>query len=179
MDGYNYNNLSRLLSGAGQLKDAEQAARRAVSLDPMTANFHAWLAAVNVLLHHSSLALSEADAEPAAGMRAWALTLAYTASGKRTQADRAMKTLIDGYSGNAAYQIAEAYAYRRQPDKVFVWLDRAWRQRDPGIGFLVYDPFLHRYRNDPRFAAFCKKVGLPVPNQDNAVSSDLMKGPQP
>ncbi len=179
LDGYNYNNLSRLLSGAGQLKEAEQAARRAVSLDPTTANFHAWLAAVNVLLHHSSLALSEADAEPAPGMRAWAITLAYTASGKRTQADRAMKTLIDGYSGNAAYQIAEAYAYRRQPDQAFDWLDRAWRQRDPGIGFLLYDPFLHRYHNDPRFAAFCKKVGLPVPNHDNAVSSDLMKGPQP
>jgi hypothetical protein len=33
--------------------------------------------------------------------------------------------------------------------------------RDAGIEYLLYDPFILRYRNDPRFAAFCKKVGLP------------------
>ena len=27
---------------------------------------------------------------------------------------------------------------------------------------LLYDPFILRYKNDPRFTAFCRKVGLPV-----------------
>jgi len=63
----------------------------------------------------------------------------------------------------AAFQIAEVYALRRDPDQAFAWLDRAWRQRDPGISGLLYDPFLLRYRDDPRFAAFCRKVGLPEP----------------
>ena len=28
--------------------------------------------------------------------------------------------------------------------------------------YLLYDPFILRYKDDPRFAAFCKKVGLPI-----------------
>ena len=47
---------------------------------------------------------------------------------------------------------------------MFEWLERAWASRDPGIGLLLYDPLLRVYRTDPRFAAFCRKVGLPVPS---------------
>jgi hypothetical protein len=28
---------------------------------------------------------------------------------------------------------------------------------------LLFDPFILRYQDDPRFAAFCRKVGLPTP----------------
>ena len=42
----------------------------------------------------------------------------------------------------------------------FEWLDRAWSNRDAGISGLLY---ALRYKDDPRFAAFCRKVGLPTP----------------
>jgi hypothetical protein len=42
-------------------------------------------------------------------------------------------------------------------------LDRAWRNRDAGIQQLLYGSFITRYKDDPRFAAYCRKVGLPVP----------------
>jgi len=45
---------------------------------------------------------------------------------------------------------------------VFEWLDRAWSVRDPGISGLLSDALLVAYRDDPRFAAFCKKAGLPT-----------------
>jgi hypothetical protein len=45
----------------------------------------------------------------------------------------------------------------------FSWLDRAWSERDPGIQGLLTDPFIQRYKDDPRFAVFCKRVGLPTP----------------
>jgi hypothetical protein len=35
----------------------------------------------------------------------------------------------------------------------FEWLDRAWSTRDAGIAGLLYDPFILRYKDDPRFAA--------------------------
>jgi hypothetical protein len=47
----------------------------------------------------------------------------------------------------------------------FEWLDRAWSIREAGIIYLLYDPFILRYKDDPRFAAFCRKVGLPVPGE--------------
>ena len=62
----------------------------------------------------------------------------------------------------SAYQIGEAYALRRDPGAMFHWLDRAWDNRDPGVQALLYDPMILRYRADPRFAAFCRKVGLPA-----------------
>jgi hypothetical protein len=73
-----------------------------------------------------------------------------------------LKVVIDTSADGSAYQIAEVYALRREADKTFEWLDRAWDTRDTGIGRLLTDPFILRDRDDPRFAAFCKKVGLPA-----------------
>ena len=39
---------------------------------------------------------------------------------------------ITDHQANMAYQIAEVYAYRGEPDKAFEWLDRAYEQRDAG-----------------------------------------------
>lgn len=36
---------------------------------------------------------------------------------------------------------------------------------------LLTDPFIRRYKDDPRFAAFCRKVGLPVPGEASAGNS--------
>ena len=81
----------------------------------------------------------------------------------RTAADAALKLVIDKYSDGAPYQIAEVYALRKDPGKTFEWLDKAWAARDPGIQFLLFDPLLRPYWTDPRFAAFCRKAGLPAP----------------
>ena len=80
----------------------------------------------------------------------------------RAAADAALNTLIAKRADAMAYQIAGICALRRDPDSAFKWLDRAWETRDPGIAFLLFDPFLVRYKNDPRFAAFALKVGLPA-----------------
>ena len=77
-------------------------------------------------------------------------------------ANAAVKNLIEKSADGSAYQIAEVYGLRNDPDSMFTWLDRAWDTRDSGIGRLLTDPFILRYRSDPRFAAFCKKVGLPA-----------------
>ena len=79
-----------------------------------------------------------------------------------TSADAALKTLIDTKANVAPFQIAEVYALRRDPEQMFAWLDRAWASRDPGISSLLIDPFILRYRHDPRFAAFCRNAGLPT-----------------
>jgi len=57
------------------------------------------------------------------------------------------------------------------PANVFAWLARAWRNRDAGISLLLYDPFISKYKDDPRFAAFCRKVGLPVTGEATARKS--------
>jgi len=82
---------------------------------------------------------------------------------KSTAADAALRTVTEKYADLAPYQIAEVYALRNDADATFQWLDRAWSNRDPGISLLLTDPFILRYKHDPRFAAFCHKVSLPAP----------------
>ena len=55
-----------------------------------------------------------------------------------------MHALIEGFGWTAAFQIAEAYAYRGEVDKAFEWLDRAHAQRDPGVTYSANDWFLRR-----------------------------------
>ncbi len=115
-------------------------------------------------------ALAAAEAEPASG--GWqevALALARQIGSDRAAADAALKHLIETQPDDAPYQIAEAYALRRDPDEMFAWLDRAWTCRDPGISYLLIDPFILRYQHDPRFAAFCQKVGLPTSTDAKAM----------
>ena len=42
---------------------------------------------------------------------------------------------------------------------------------DPGIQNLLYGPFILRFKDDPRFADFCRKVGLPVPGETSRKSA--------
>jgi len=81
----------------------------------------------------------------------------------RAAADAALKRVIDRYGKTDAYFISRDYALRKEPDQMFEWLNRAWAQRDNNISILYYNPFLLRYKDDPRFAAFCRTVGLPIP----------------
>jgi hypothetical protein len=70
---------------------------------------------------------------------------------------------VDKYANEWAYQVAELHALRGEPDAMFRWLERAHAQRDPGIENLLYSPLLQPYEDDPRFAAYARKVGLPWP----------------
>ena len=84
---------------------------------------------------------------------------------------RSGKLIEEDDAGDFAYQIAEMYALRHDATKTFEWLERVWSQRDTDIVTLLYDPFILRFNNDPRFAAICRKVGLPVPGEASASKS--------
>lgn len=152
------------LLALGRLDEATQAVGRAIELQPGSASYYEILTHIEILRGDAKAALAAARKEPAAGgWREIALALALQIGSDRTAADAALKTLIDTQSEESAYQIAQVYALRKDPDAMFAWLDRAWANRDPGISYLLYDPLVLHYRDDPRFAAYCGKVGLPWP----------------
>jgi TolB-like protein/Tfp pilus assembly protein PilF len=155
--------LSNYLSGLNRLDEAERAVRRAIELQPGAASYRYTLAIIEIQRGNAQAALTAAQQEPPGIWQDVAFALARQIGGDRSAADAALKTLIDKDVGTSAYQIAQAYALRNDAKETFAWLDRAWSSRDAGIQYLLYDPFILRYKNDPRFAAFCKKVGLPTP----------------
>ena len=94
-------------------------------------------------------------------MRAYLYPIAYYALGRQRESDAALSESIAKYHAGSALQIAEIYAFRNQSDEAFEWLDRAYAQRDSGLIFTKVDPLLKSLHNDPRFAAFLKKLNLP------------------
>ena len=64
-------------------------------------------------------------------------------------------------ASQAAYQIAQVYAWRGQADEAFRWLDRAAEHHDAGLAYLKYDPLLRQIRGDPRYPALLDKLKLP------------------
>ena len=157
-----YYALSQYLACGGRMADAQQALRTAIALQPQGTAYHEGAAVLAILRGDAEAALAAAQEEPPGPWHDIAMALALQIGPDREAADAVLKNLIAKYADLGPYQIAEAYALRRDPDAVFQWLDRAWKQHDPGISYLLYDPLILRYREDPRFAAFCHKVGLPT-----------------
>jgi serine/threonine-protein kinase len=58
---------------------------------------------------------------------------------------------------------------------MFEWLDLAWSKHDPGVQSLLYNPPLVAYKDDPRFAAFARKVGLPATTTAKAMPIPVPK----
>jgi TolB-like protein/Tfp pilus assembly protein PilF len=163
--------LAGYLSGLNRLDEAERAIRRALELQPGAESYHQAFTIIEVQRGHAQAALAAAQQEPPGSWQDSALALARQIGTDRSAADAALQTLIEKDAGGAPFQVAEVYALRNDAKGTFEWLDRAWSSRDAGISVLLYDPFILRYKDDPRFAAFCRKVGLPVPGEASARKS--------
>jgi hypothetical protein len=132
---------------------------------------HQRLTIIEVQKGDAQAALAAAQQEPAGSWQRSALALATQIGSDRSVADAALKRLVEEDAEGSAYQIAQVYALRNDARAAFEWLDRAWSNRDVGIIYLRFDPLMVRYKDDPRFAAFCRKVGLPVPGEAAARES--------
>jgi TolB-like protein/cytochrome c-type biogenesis protein CcmH/NrfG len=158
-----YGLLAIDLMAVGRLDEAEQAYKDQSTLEPTEAAPKARLSSVEVVRGNAAAALERAKQVPPGELRDFALANARQIGNDKAAADAALKSLIDQYGQSDAYLIARVYALRKDPDKVFEWLDRAWANRDNNVCIVYYDPFILPYKNDPRFAAFCQKIGLPTP----------------
>jgi hypothetical protein len=45
---------------------------------------------------------------------------------------------------------------------VFEWLERAYKQRDPGLPEINRDPLFRNLHDDPRYAELLQKMHLPI-----------------
>ena len=164
------------LLAMGRLDEAEQALAKAIELKPDGVYSHYLLATLHALRGDASAAFTAAQGEPDGYWRDVGLALAAQIGSDPAQADRLLKICIRKYSREAAFQIAEIYAMRGDPERMFAWMERARLQRDPGLQSLLYDAPLLRYRDDPRFAAFARRIGLPTPVEAAAADKTTAPG---
>jgi tetratricopeptide (TPR) repeat protein len=152
--------LGRYIAAQGHVEDGIATVRKAIDLQPSAVGYYYQMAILELQRGDANAALASAEKERPGIFQDIAVALAKQAGPNRDIADEALHALTEKYATAAAFQVAQAYAIRGDADQTFVWLDRAWTNRDVGVLYLLYDPFLTRYRDDPRFAAFCRKTGL-------------------
>jgi tetratricopeptide (TPR) repeat protein len=153
-------NLGVFLTALGRYDEAEAALRKAIALQPQSAASYTFLANIYILRGKPAAAVELAKQETDPFWRTYALALAQFANGERAEADAALKKLIDEDADDAGSQIAQVYALRKEPEKMFEWLEHAWATHDAGVTELPTNPFLRAYKDDPRFIAFAQKIGV-------------------
>jgi TolB-like protein/Flp pilus assembly protein TadD len=148
------------LNSVRRFKEAEAEFRRLTELNPKAPWGHAGTSFNYTTEGRFDEAAAEAAQETNEWSRLFALTLAQWGQKKQPESDATLAQFIKADADIAAYQIAEIYAFRRDNDRAFEWLERAYRQRDPGLAWARPDIFLENLHADPRWEIFMHKLGL-------------------
>jgi TolB-like protein/Tfp pilus assembly protein PilF len=149
------------LNAAGRYDEARKAASRALEISPEHGGAPFSLGAASLLQGKPDAALAEfGKASP--GRREAGVAMAEHALGHSARSQRSLDRLIDGYALTNAYQVAEVYAWRGEPEQAFKWLDRAHAQHDSTLVHVKFDPLLSGIRDDARYVALLTKMGLPL-----------------
>ncbi len=144
--------------------EAERAMQRARSLPLKTVQIERVRTSLAILRGDAQQALELATSMPPDNFwRQFYQALALSMGDERAAADAALQALIAEQGEIAAYQIAEIHAFRGETDRAFEWLQRAQQLDDPGLMGLLCSAYLMPLRDDPRFDALRRKVGLPQP----------------
>ena len=154
-------NLARVLYVEGKVDEAIVQGKKSAELQPGADSSHRWQSFAAVLRGDTQLALHEAALEPSEGYRLSCLAIARFAAGDRSGSDAALAELIAKDQSYATYQVAQAYAWQGNKEKAFEWLQTALDRHDTGLLSLLIDPMMKNLRDDPRYAEFLAKVGLP------------------
>jgi TolB-like protein/Tfp pilus assembly protein PilF len=158
-----HSHLRALLLSTGRLREAEAEARRVLQIAPTYTEGHYLLGSVLLAQGELEAALAEMQQE-SSPWRDVGLATVYHALRRKGESDAALTRFVREHSQHYASDIAEAYGYREELDQAFMWLERAYGQRDAGLWMIKLDqvhPLLRDFAQDPRFAAFLRKMELP------------------
>lgn len=178
VNNFEYANLLRM---TGQLERAEQYLRAAETVSSSFPLDHLKLA----LLRGDASAAQAIAAQAPANDRTLFETLAAQIGPDRTVADRWLADLLadkawlarrdSGRGYDSPFIVARIQALRGNLEQTLIWLERSLDRNPSRVLFLLDDPFLLRFRDEPRFIAFCSKLGLPSPSESEALSIDQIR----
>ena len=153
--------LDQFFISLGDFAAAHAANRRALEINPELAYALNDLGALQLLEGNAAEAAATFRKNDAVGFRLTSLAMAEYTLGHADKSQQALDEAIATHGQDAAYQIAEVYAWRGEKDKAFQWLARAYQQQDGGLTAIKYDPLLAGLRGDIRYHALLRKINLP------------------
>jgi tetratricopeptide (TPR) repeat protein len=155
-----HHNLGNAYHFVRRPADAEASFRAALALSPGRAGTYGNLALMLSAMGRHEEALAEAQREPDEAYRLANVPIVLDAMGRHAEADALLAEFIAKFGDVGAYQVALVLGARGDVDGAFDWLGRAYQQRDGGLAEFLSQPLLDSLRNDPRWEAFVRKMGL-------------------
>ena len=133
VSGAAWRGLGDYLRGTGDLAGSRAASERSLEIAP--GQVFAGLELAVTCLRQGDLEAARGGfaRSGAAWIRFYVEALAEHAAGRTDASRLALEALVTGFADDAAYQVAQAHAWRGEMDAAFAWLERARPQRDPGI----------------------------------------------
>lgn len=174
--------LAELLASRGRLEEAAASLRDAAAASPQPDDdTRDWQTSqrshLAILRGDAATALAEADSMAPGRWRERTRALALQIGDDPAAADRALRRLVEtnGQVRGDAYAIARVHALRGDADGMFEWLQRDVERGESAVHFVLFDPLLLRFRDDARFAAYCRNAGLPPPSASEALDVDRIR----
>jgi len=144
----------------GNLQAAVEACRDALAMSPDYAYLHSSLSQLLLRMGQKQAALEEAALESDESARLVVQAEALHALGRKAESDTALATMAAKYADVYPAGLAEAYAYRGEPDLAFRWLEHAYAVHDPETPASNVLPLMAPLHKDPRWLPFLRKVGI-------------------
>jgi TolB-like protein/Flp pilus assembly protein TadD len=172
VDPTGHANLGHALLYAGQFEPAIISLRTAVLLSPSYVGAHNLLGQALIHVGDSDAALEAIQQEVLEPFRLVGLAMAYHSLGKVNESESALTKLIDQYAEEAAYNIAQVFAFRGEADKAFEWLEMAVAFNDSGLSEIVGAPEFSNIQADSRWLPFLRELGR-APEQLAAIRFEV------
>jgi len=150
---------------SGRYEEASQEARSALADQPLPVYWN--------VLSDAQWHLGHGDQALEAFREAWGWNPDVVAALDRGEADggprgawRAVADVLAGGESAGFDRVASLYARAGEVDACFESLERAYRERRPGVLLIRANPDFRGLESDPRFVDLARRVGLPDPAPD-------------
>jgi adenylate cyclase len=145
---------------SGRMVEAEATFRKVLELIPTAQYLHAEYGQLLLFSGHPEAGLAEIERETDPAVLQLNRTVALYVLGRNEEADRVRAYVERKYGADWPLEMAELYAWRHDPERAFVWLDRAYRQHEFWLVFIKQDGFLDSLLSDARYKALLLKMKL-------------------
>jgi serine/threonine protein kinase/Tfp pilus assembly protein PilF len=159
-----HRNLGISYLHAGLLDKAEETLLRTIEMDPSF-----WYTYINLGYiylqqnkHEEALAAIQKEQMPNKAILEPIIGVVYSRMGKKDEALKILKKYNEPASQGALspYHLAVLCFELEENDLVFQWLEMGYEEHDPWMGYMNIDFLLDGVRDDKRFNALLKKIGL-------------------
>jgi len=153
-------NLALYALAAGEWDEAERALAKALEMSPQAGLTYCWLGYLAFAHGRYEEALDLMHKEVTEIFRVMGLAVVHHALENYGEYEKELAELIEKHGQDSPYQVAEVHAACRDFGKALEWLERAYAERDPGLAYLLMDPFMRDMFDDERWVPFLQKMKL-------------------